>query len=290
MARIAGVDLPRDKRLDIALRYIYGIGPTRAYEIVDGSGVEGGTKVRDLSEDEVLKIRAYIDQNLKVEGDLRREVAQDIKRKIEIGCYQGDPAPPVAPGPRPAHAHERAHPEGSEEDDRGPEEGAGQEVDEQQRERDRWRSPRRRRHGGGRRRTSSTARRTSSRRSTTRSSRSRTCRATRSRGRAPATWGSRAPASPRRSPRSSPPRRRARQAQEHGVQKVDVFVKGPGSGRETAIRSLAATGLEISGDPRRHAGSPQRVPASQAPPRLASGGPGTDGVSGTHHTTRGRNG
>jgi small subunit ribosomal protein S13 len=89
MARIAGVDLPRDKRLDIALRYIYGIGQTRAYEIVNGSGVEGGTKVRDLSEDEVLKIRAFIDQNVKVEGDLRREVAQDIKRKIEIGCYQG---------------------------------------------------------------------------------------------------------------------------------------------------------------------------------------------------------
>jgi small subunit ribosomal protein S13 len=89
VARIAGVDLPRDKRLDIALRYIYGIGPTRAFEIVGGSGVEGGTKVRDLSEDEVLKIRAYIDQNYKVEGDLRREVAQDIKRKIEIGSYQG---------------------------------------------------------------------------------------------------------------------------------------------------------------------------------------------------------
>jgi small subunit ribosomal protein S13 len=89
MARIAGVDLPRDKRIDIALRYIYGIGPTRAYEIVEGAGIEGGTKVRDLSEDEVAKVRAYIDQNYKVEGDLRREVAQDIKRKIEIGCYQG---------------------------------------------------------------------------------------------------------------------------------------------------------------------------------------------------------
>jgi small subunit ribosomal protein S13 len=89
MARIAGVDLPRDKRLDIALRYIYGIGPTRAFEIVDGTGIEGGTKVRDLSEDEVAKVRAYIDANYKVEGDLRREVAQDIKRKIEIGCYQG---------------------------------------------------------------------------------------------------------------------------------------------------------------------------------------------------------
>ena len=89
MARIAGVDLPRDKRLDIALRYIYGVGPTTAYAIVVGSGVEGGTRVRDLSEDEVSKVRAYIDQNVKVEGDLRREVAQDIKRKIEIGSYQG---------------------------------------------------------------------------------------------------------------------------------------------------------------------------------------------------------
>jgi small subunit ribosomal protein S13 len=89
MARIAGVDLPRDKRLDIALRYIYGIGPTHAYQIIDGTRIDGGTKVRDLSEDEVLKIREYIDRNFKVEGDLRREVAQDIKRKIEIGCYQG---------------------------------------------------------------------------------------------------------------------------------------------------------------------------------------------------------
>jgi len=89
VARIAGVDLPRDKRLDIALTYIYGIGTPGAHAIVAGSGVEGATKVRDLSEDEVLKIRAYIDANFKVEGDLRREVAQDIKRKIEIGCYQG---------------------------------------------------------------------------------------------------------------------------------------------------------------------------------------------------------
>jgi small subunit ribosomal protein S13 len=89
MARIAGVDLPRDKRLDIALRYIFGIGPTRAFEIVAGTQIDGGTKVRDLSEEEVVKIRAYIDTNYKVEGDLRREVAQDIKRKIEIGCYQG---------------------------------------------------------------------------------------------------------------------------------------------------------------------------------------------------------
>ena len=89
MARIAGVDLPREKRIDIALRYIYGIGPTRAFQIVDGTQVNAGTKVRDLSEEEVSRIREYIDRNYKVEGDLRRDVAQDIKRKIEIGSYQG---------------------------------------------------------------------------------------------------------------------------------------------------------------------------------------------------------
>ena len=89
MARIAGVDLPRDKRVDIALRYIYGIGPTRSAKIVTGTGLDGSTRVRDLSEEEVSRIREYIDREFKVEGDLRREVAQDIKRKIEIGCYQG---------------------------------------------------------------------------------------------------------------------------------------------------------------------------------------------------------
>jgi small subunit ribosomal protein S13 len=89
VARIAGVDLPRDKRVDIALRYIYGIGPTRAFQVIQGTGVDGGTRVRDLSEDEVVAIRTYIDRNYKVEGDLRRDTAQDIKRKIEIGSYQG---------------------------------------------------------------------------------------------------------------------------------------------------------------------------------------------------------
>ena len=89
MARIAGVDLPRDKRVDIALRYIYGIGPTRSRETVSGAQVADSTKIRDLSEDEVVRIRDWIDRNYKVEGDLRRDVAQDIKRKIEIGSYQG---------------------------------------------------------------------------------------------------------------------------------------------------------------------------------------------------------
>jgi small subunit ribosomal protein S13 len=89
MARIAGVDLPRDKRVDVALRYIYGLGSTRARQIVEGAGLDGGRKVRDLTEEEVVRIREWIDQNYKVEGDLRRDVAQDIKRKIEIGAYQG---------------------------------------------------------------------------------------------------------------------------------------------------------------------------------------------------------
>jgi len=89
VARIAGVDLPRDKRVDIALRYIYGIGQTRAFQIVDGTRLDGGRKIRDLTDEEVVKIRDFIDRNYKVEGDLRRDVAQDIKRKIEIGSYQG---------------------------------------------------------------------------------------------------------------------------------------------------------------------------------------------------------
>jgi small subunit ribosomal protein S13 len=89
VARIAGVDLPRDKRVDVALQYIYGIGPTRARQTVVGLSLDGGRKVRDLTEEEVVRIRDWIDRTYKVEGDLRRDVAQDIKRKIEIGAYQG---------------------------------------------------------------------------------------------------------------------------------------------------------------------------------------------------------
>ncbi len=89
MARIAGVDLPRDKRLEIGLTYIFGIGPTRSKEIIAGLELNPDTRVRDLTDDEAAKIRRYIDQNYEVEGDLRRNVQQNIRRKIEIGCYQG---------------------------------------------------------------------------------------------------------------------------------------------------------------------------------------------------------
>ena len=89
MARIAGVDIPREKRLVISLTYVYGIGPSLANNICKAVDIGASTRVRDLTEEEVNKIRAYVDQNFKVEGDLRREMAGDIKRKIEIGCYQG---------------------------------------------------------------------------------------------------------------------------------------------------------------------------------------------------------
>ena len=89
MARIAGVDIPREKRLEISLTYIYGIGLPSAQQVCDATGISRDTRVRDLTEEEVARLRTWIDQNLKVEGDLRREVAQDIKRKMEIGCYAG---------------------------------------------------------------------------------------------------------------------------------------------------------------------------------------------------------
>ncbi|MCU1352692.1 MAG: ribosomal protein [Acidimicrobiales bacterium] len=89
MARIAGVDIPREKRLVISLTYVFGIGRTRAEEICEATGIDQSTRVRDLTDEEINKVRSFIDQNLKVEGDLKRDVQQDIKRKMEIGCYQG---------------------------------------------------------------------------------------------------------------------------------------------------------------------------------------------------------
>ncbi|HUQ38894.1 MAG TPA: 30S ribosomal protein S13 [Acidimicrobiales bacterium] len=89
MARIAGVDIPREKRLEISLTYVFGVGRTTAQLVCDQTGIDRNTRVRDLTEEEVTRLRTWIDDNVKVEGDLRRDVQQDIKRKMEIGSYQG---------------------------------------------------------------------------------------------------------------------------------------------------------------------------------------------------------
>ena len=89
MARLIGVDLPREKRVEIALTYIFGIGRTRAKATLAATGIDPNTRVKDLGDDELVKLRDWIEAEYKTEGDLRREVAADIRRKVEIGCYQG---------------------------------------------------------------------------------------------------------------------------------------------------------------------------------------------------------
>ncbi|GAA1295022.1 MULTISPECIES: 30S ribosomal protein S13 [Brachybacterium] len=89
MARLVGVDLPREKRLEVALTYIFGVGRTRALETLAATGVSGDKRVREVTDDELVKLRDHIEENYRIEGDLRREVAADIRRKVEIGSYQG---------------------------------------------------------------------------------------------------------------------------------------------------------------------------------------------------------
>jgi small subunit ribosomal protein S13 len=89
MARLVGVDLPREKRMEIALTYIFGVGRTRAVEALSATGIDLNKRAKDLTDEELVQLRDYIEANFKVEGDLRREVAADIRRKVEIGCYEG---------------------------------------------------------------------------------------------------------------------------------------------------------------------------------------------------------
>lgn len=89
MARLVGVDLPREKRLEVALTYIFGVGKTRAKETLAATGLSADTRVRELSEEDLVRLRDHLEGNFKLEGDLRREVAADIRRKVEIGCYEG---------------------------------------------------------------------------------------------------------------------------------------------------------------------------------------------------------
>ncbi|MCH0563322.1 MULTISPECIES: 30S ribosomal protein S13 [unclassified Streptomyces] len=89
MARVSGVDIPREKRVEVALTYVFGIGRTLSQQTLAATGVDPNTRVRDLSEEQLVAIREYVDNNVKTEGDLRREIQADIRRKVEIGCYQG---------------------------------------------------------------------------------------------------------------------------------------------------------------------------------------------------------
>ena len=119
MARIAGVDIPREKRLEISLTYIFGIGRTHgAADLRADRASRRDTRVRDLTEEEVAQLRTYIDANLKVEGDLRREVAGQHQAQDRDRQLRGHPPPPGPPRARSAHAHQRAHPQGPEEDRR----------------------------------------------------------------------------------------------------------------------------------------------------------------------------
>src|SRR5207237_351676 len=192
MARIAGVDLPREKRVQVALSYIYGIGRSRANEILQITGVTPDTSVRSVTDEEVTRLREGIDRNYKVEGDLRRDVAMDIRRLIEIGSYRGQ-------------RHRKGLPV------------RGQ-------------------------RTRTNARTRKGPRKTV--------------GRVKA---AKAPAGPGGWPSGSKGSRKvtpfaaglaaetaARKAMEQGVRQVEVYVKGPGAGREAAIRSLQAAGLEVN--------------------------------------------
>jgi small subunit ribosomal protein S11 len=196
MARLVGVDLPRDKRMEIALTYIFGVGRTRSNEILAATGIDKDLRTRDLTDDQVTHLRDYIEANIKVEGDLRREVQADIRRKIEIGCYQG-------------LRHRRG----------------------MTRRREKKNIP----HGAAH--IKSTFNNT-------------IVTITDPQGNVIA-WASSGHVGFKGSRKSTPfaaqlaAENAARKAQEHGVKKVDVFVKGPGSGRETAIRSLQAAGLEV---------------------------------------------
>ena len=255
MARIAGVNLPNQKRLEIGLTYIFGIGQPTAQKICDALGLSPDTKVRDLTEDEVAKLRDYIDANHQVEGDLRRERTQAIKR------LSGDrrlprPAPPAQPaGARPAHEDERAHAQGPEEDRRPREEG---EV---------MAPPRRAAATRGR-----TRRRVRKNiaigQAHIKTSFNNTIVALTDKEGNVIVWESAGSAGFKGSRKSTPFAAQvtadaaARKGMEHGLQKVEVFVKGPGSGRETAIRSLQAAGLEILGvkdvSPQAHNGVRQK--------------------------------
>ena len=209
MARISGVDLPRDKRIEIGLTYIYGIGRKTATDILAATGVDPDIRVRDLSEADVAKLRDYIDHNIKVEGDLRRETSMNIKRLIEIGCYRGV-------------RHRKGLPV------------RGQST---------------KKAGTRKRREKKNIERGAAH---IRSSFNNTMvTITDLQGNA-ISWASAGGLGFRGSKKSTPfaaqtaSETAAKAAMEHGLRTVEVYVKGPGSGREAAIRALQTAGLEVN--------------------------------------------
>src|SRR6478672_5717780 len=202
MARLVGVDLPREKRVEIALTYIFGVGRTRAKETLAATGVNPDTRVRDLGDEELVKLRDYLEGNFKVEGDLRREVAADIRRKVEIGSYEGlrhRRGLPVRGQRTKTNARTRKGPKRTV----AGKKKAGKKV--------RCKEKKNVAHGHAH----------------IKSTFNNTIVSITDPTGAVISWAS------------------AGQVGFKGLRKVDVFVKGPGSGRETAIRSLTATGLEV---------------------------------------------
>ena len=211
MARIAGVDLPKDKRIEIGLTYVYGIGRTSAKKILDMTGINPDTRVKDLTDEEEAKLREAIDHHYIVEGDLRRQTALDIKRLTEIGCYRG-------------MRHRRGLPV------RGQRSKTKKKVRTRRRERKNIEK--------GQVHISSSFNNTM-------------VTITDTQGNA-ISWASAGGLGFRGSKKSTPfaaqtaAETAAKAAMEHGLKSVEVFVKGPGSGREAAIRALQTAGLEVT--------------------------------------------
>ena len=268
MARIAGVDLPRNKRIEIALTYIYGIGRTSAPRDLR----EGRASTLDTQDGSALRRRggaAARDHRARLQGRGRsapRGVAEHQDADGHRLLPRAAP-PPRAAGARTAHAHQRAHPQGSgarrSPARRRPRSRSSQQGKAGKREEGRQEE--------GQEERRSRASRTSRRRSTTRSSRSPTWPATRSAGRRPARTASRARASRRPSRRRSRRRSARRRRWSTASASSRVFVKGPGAGRESAVRALQAAGIKVIDDPGRDADPAQRLPPAEAAPRLGNG-------------------
>ena len=239
MARIAGVNIPLNKRVEIGLTYIYGVGRPASNEILAQLGISPDTYVRDLTDDEIAKLRDIIDTEYMVEGDLRRERSQTIKRLMEIGCVPRSAPPPRPPSPRPEHQDQRPHAQGSQAHAGGRQEEGDEEV-----------MPAPRRPQRGRRKVKKNV---PIGQAHIKTSFNNTIVALTDREGNVIAWESAGGAGFKGSRKSTPFAAQvtadaaARKGIEQGMQKVEVFVKGPGSGRETAIRSLQAAGLEVTG-------------------------------------------